>query len=64
MAPMKQAALKGVGRKEPESSTNKPQRKRKKWRQSSWIKRLKRYQPIAKYRPYMDPNSNKLQKEK
>lgn len=28
------------------------------------LKDLKRYQPTAKYRPYMNPNSNKLQKEK
>lgn len=62
MAPRKHETLTEVGERGKEPASYKE--KKKGMETAHRLKDLKRYQPTAKYRPYMNPNSNKLQKEK
>lgn len=66
MAPMKQKAFKEVEAKEAVLSSTVQWKKKTTKRngdRAHRLKDLKRYKPIAKYRSYIDPNSNNCKKE-
>lgn len=65
MTPMKQKAFKEVEAKEAVLSSTVQWKKHTKRNgdRAHRLKDLKRYKPIAKYRPYIDPNSNNCKKE-